>query len=87
MNWKTLLVITSLTLSAGLTSCGPQAEAPKTGGDSPAPVEAPKTDAPKTDAPKTEAPKGEMAPKGDVKPGDAKAPVDGKAKEAPAKKP
>jgi transcription termination factor Rho len=77
MNWKTLLVITSLTLSAGLTSCGKEAEAPKTDGGAPAATEAPKGDAaPKDmgkpgDAPKTEAPKGDAAPKDMGKPGDA----------------
>ncbi len=67
MNFKTVLVIASLVLTAGLTSCkGAEPEAPKTETTAPAadvkPVEAPKGDAMKPDAAKTEAPKGDVKP-------------------------
>ena len=46
MNWKTLLVITSLSLSAGLTACNtPTPDATKTDTATPAAGEAPKGDA------------------------------------------
>jgi hypothetical protein len=75
MNWKTLLVIASLTLSAGLTACNKEAAAP----------DATKTDsAPAaSEAPKGDAMKPADAPKSDAKPadgkGDAMKPADGKA--------
>jgi D-alanyl-D-alanine carboxypeptidase len=78
MNFKTVLVIASLVLSAGLTSCkGTEPEAPKT--DTPpaavtTPVEAPKTDAKPADG------------KTDAKPADGKTdakPADGKTDAKP----
>jgi hypothetical protein len=76
MNFKTVLVISSLVLSAALTSCkGPEAEAPKTDTAPPAattaPVEAPKTDAKPADGKPGDA----MKPEGK---GDAMKPADGK---------
>jgi hypothetical protein len=83
MNWKTLLVITSLTLSAGLTACNKEAATPDaTKTDSaPAASEAPKGDAKPADAPKSDAKPADG--KGDaMKPaegkGDAMKPAEGK---------
>lgn len=79
MNWKTLLVIASLTLSAGLTACNSAPDATKTDTAAPAASEAPKgdamkpADAPKGDAMKpAEGTKPADAPKTDAKPADAK---------------
>jgi hypothetical protein len=90
MNWKTLLVIASLSLTTGLTACNKEAEAPKTDATAPAATEAPKTDAgaPAADTKPADAPKGDAmkpadAPKTDAKPADApkgdamKKPADG----------
>jgi hypothetical protein len=85
MNWKSLLVIATLSLSAGLTACNKEAATPDATkpADSAAPAggEAKPGDAPKTDAKPGDAPKGDAmgkpgdkgdAPKGDAmgKPGD-----------------
>jgi hypothetical protein len=72
MNWKTLLVIASLSLTTGLTACNSTTEAPKTDSAAPA-ADAPKGDAMKpADAPKGDAMKPADAPKGDaMKPADA----------------
>jgi hypothetical protein len=89
MNWKSLLVIATLSLSAGLTACNKEAATPDATkpADSAAPAgDAKPGDAPKTDAKPGEAPKGDAmgkpgeAPKGDAKPADAKGdakPADG----------
>lgn len=84
MNWKLLLVVATLSLSAGLTSCKDKtAEAPADTkpADTTAPATAPKADAPKADAPKGDAMKGD-APKSDAPKSDAK--TDAK-KDAPKK--
>ncbi|WP_310429784.1 hypothetical protein [Chamaesiphon sp. VAR_48_metabat_135_sub] len=93
MNWKTLLVIASLSLTTGLTACNSATEAPKTDSAAPAATETKPADAPKGDAMKpADAPKGDMkpadgaktdAPKGDAKPADG-AKTDAK-KDAPKK--
>jgi hypothetical protein len=80
MNWKTLLVITSLTLSAGLTACNKEAATPDATkpaeSTAPAASEAPKGDAPKSDAKPAEGKGDAMKPaegKGDaMKPADTK---------------
>ena len=86
MNWKLLLVVATLSLSAGLTSCKDKAaEAPAD--TKPADVTAPAADAPKGDAPKADAPKGD-APKGEGMKGDAPkgdAPKTDAKKDAPKK--
>jgi hypothetical protein len=91
MNWKTLLVITSLTLSAGLTACNKEAATPDAtkpaDTTAPAASEAPKSDAKPADAPKGDAMKPAdgkaAAPKGDaMKPADTKG---DKKPEAPKK--
>jgi hypothetical protein len=79
MNWKTLLVITSLTLSAGLTACNKEAAAPDA--TKPADTTAPAAETKPADAPKTDAKPAEG--KGDaMKPaegkGDAMKPAEGK---------
>jgi hypothetical protein len=80
MNWKTLLVIASLTLTAGLTSCKGAEEAPKTETTAPAttaPADSMKpAEAPKTDAKPGDAMKPAEAPKTDAKPGDAMKPAE-----------
>jgi hypothetical protein len=67
MNWKSLLVIATLSLSAGLTACNKEATTPDATkpADSAAPAGG--------EAPKTDAKPGEAAPKGDAmgKPGEA----------------
>jgi hypothetical protein len=85
MNWKILLVIAGLSLSAGLTACNKEAapDAPKTetttpGAEAPKPGDAPKTgaEAPKPgDAPKTGTDmKSPTAKPGDKKPDAPKKP-------------
>jgi hypothetical protein len=70
MNWKTLLVIASLSLTTGLTACNKEAEAPKTDSAAPAATETKPADAPKGDAMKpADAPKGDMKPADGAKPG------------------
>lgn len=65
MNWKTLLVIASLTLTAGLTACSSN-ETPKT--DTVAPAANTETK-PATEAPKSDAKPADGA-KSDAKPAD-----------------
>jgi hypothetical protein len=91
MNFKTVLVISSLVLTAALTSCkGPEAEAPKTDTAAPAATTAP-AEAPKGDAMKpAEAPKGDaMKPEGktDAKPADGKTDAKKDEKKGDAMKP
>jgi hypothetical protein len=85
MNFKSVLVIATLVLSAGLTSCKGAEEAPKTGepvtpAATTAPVEAPKTDAKPGDAMKPE------GAKTDAKPGDAMKPEGAKTDAKPGDK-
>lgn len=77
MNWKTLLVIASLTLTTGLTACSSKdgAETPKT--DTVAPAATTETK-PATDAKPADGMKPNAAGKTDAKPG---------AKPAETKKP
>jgi hypothetical protein len=90
MNWKTLLVIASLSLTTGLTACNKEAAAPdatktetktETTETKPADGAAPKVDATKpADAPKGDAMKPADAPKGD-----ATKPADGATKSTTTK--
>jgi hypothetical protein len=68
MNWKTLLVVASLTLSTGLTACSSKegAETPKTETTAPAATTETK---PATEAPKSDAKPADGA-KSDAKPAD-----------------
>jgi uncharacterized lipoprotein len=96
MNWKTLLVIASLSLSAGLTACNKEAAPDATKTDTTAPAEtkpagemkAPEGAMKAPEGAKTDAPKGDMKPadgaKTDAPKGDAK-PAD--AKKDATKKP
>ncbi len=89
MNFKSVLVIASLVLSAGLTSCKGGEEAPKAVEPAPtapaAPVEAPKTDAKPADGKPGDA----MKPEGktDAKPADGKTDAKKDEKKGDAMKP